>query len=579
MNWIVKQIEKAQPFFKKLSANIYLQAVRDGFISLMPIIIFSSIFILVADVPNIWGFYWPTGVSDSLNKVYNFSMGVLSLMAAANVARALTRSKNVRLPKVDQMPEAAVMFGAQISFLLVAVDPFTNKEGLYFSTAYMGTKGLICAFLVAFIVPNIYYLCFKHHITIKLPEQVPQNISSAFTNIIPFAFSTTFFWLFDVVFRTLTHTNLAAWIIQALSPLFTAADGYAGLAIVYGAMAFFWFIGIQGPSIVEPAVTAIYLTNVEANLHAFQAGAHATNILAQGTQYFVATIGGTGATLIITYMFALMSKSKELKAVGRASAIPVSFGVNEPILFGAPLILNPIFFLPFIITPILNVWLFKFFVDVLGMNAFIYNLPWTTPGPIGLYMGTGFAALSLVLIAAILVLDFVCYYPFFKVYDAQKVAEEASSGADTIESEKNNDAPVAVDSGAIPLSITKDGKDLNILVICAGGGTSGILANSLNKMAKQDDLPVEAAAAAYGAHGDLLPDMDVVVLAPQMDAMRDSLQAEADKADVKMITTTGKQYIDLTRHADKALDFIVNRLKGVDGAVDSGHTPESPAAV
>ncbi|KRM87068.1 PTS lactose transporter subunit IIBC [Lacticaseibacillus thailandensis] len=573
MNWIVKQIEKAQPFFKKLSANIYLQAVRDGFISLMPIIIFSSIFILVADVPNIWGFYWPTAVSDSLNKVYNFSMGVLSLMAAANVARALTRSKNVRLPKVDQMPEAAVMFGAQISFLLVAVDPFTTKTGAYFDTAYMGTKGLICAFLVAFIVPNIYYVCFKHHITIKLPEQVPQNISSAFTNIIPFAFATTFFWLFDVVFRTLTHTNLAAWIIQVLSPLFTAADGYLGLAIVYGAMAFFWFIGIQGPSIVEPAVTAIYLTNVEANLHAFQAGAHATNILAQGTQYFIATIGGTGATLVITYMFALMSKSKELKAVGRAGAIPVSFGVNEPILFGAPLILNPIFFLPFIITPILNVWLFKIFVDVLGMNAFIYNLPWTTPGPIGIFMGTGFAMLSLLFIVLILVLDFACYYPFFKVYDAQKVAEEAAAAADGT-APATEATPVEIDSGEIPLSMTKDGKNLNIMVICAGGGTSGILANSLNKMAKEDNLPVEAAAAAYGAHGDLLPDMDVVVLAPQMDAMRDSLKAEADASNVKMITTTGKQYIDLTRHADKALDFIINKLRGND---DGSDTPNSPA--
>ncbi|MDN5575697.1 MAG: PTS transporter subunit EIIC, partial [Pediococcus sp.] len=246
MNRIVKQIEKAQPFFRKLAANIYLQAVRDGFISLMPIIIFSSIFILVANVPNIWGFFWPTAVSDNLNRFYNYSMGVLSLMAAANVARALTRNLNVRLPKIDQIPEAAVMFGAQISFLLVAVDPFTNKAGvLFFNTAFMGTKGLICAFLVAFIVPNIYFFCFKHHITIKLPDAVPQNISSAFTNIIPFAFATFFFWIFDMVFRALGNANLAAWIIQVLSPLFTAADGYFGLAIIYGAMAFFWFIGIQ----------------------------------------------------------------------------------------------------------------------------------------------------------------------------------------------------------------------------------------------------------------------------------------------------------------------------------------------
>ncbi|WP_125764222.1 lactose/cellobiose PTS transporter subunit IIB [Companilactobacillus hulinensis] len=578
MNGIVKQIEKAQPFFKKLSANIYLQAVRDGFISLMPIIIFSSLFLLVANVPNIWGFFWPTNVSDGLLKVYNYSMGVLSLMAAANVARALTGSLNLRLPKINQIPTASVMFAAQIAFLLVAVDPFNNKLGLFFTTGYMGTKGLLAAFLVGFIVPNLYYVCFKNHITIKMPDAVPQNISSAFANIIPFALSTSVFALFDIGFRAATGTNLAAWIIQVLAPLFTAADGYVGLAIIYGAMAFFWFIGIQGPSIVEPAVTAIYLSNVEANLKMFQAGGHATDVLAQGTQYFVATLGGTGATLVITYMFALMAKSSELKAVGRAAAIPVSFGVNEPILFGAPLILNPVFFIPFLLTPILNVWLFKFFIDHLGMNGFIYNLPWTTPGPIGLYMGTGFSIQALILVFLLLAVDFIFYYPFFKAYDAQKVQEEAEKAAEDkangIDPNADTSAVVATAAGDIPLGLTKDKKDLNILVICAGGGTSGILANALNKMSKEKDLPVEAAAAAYGAHGDLLPDMDVVVLAPQMDAMRDTLKQEADKSNVKMITTTGKQYIDLTRHADKALHFIVGKL---DGTSDDKDTDADPA--
>lgn len=569
MSTIVKQIEKAQPFFKKLSANIYLQAVRDGFISLMPIIIFSSLFILVADVPNIWGFYWPTNVSDGLMKIYNFSMGVLSLMAAANVARALTKNLNLRLPKINQIPTAAVMFSAQISFLLVAVDPFTNKAGaLFFTEGYMGTKGLLAAFLVGFIVPNIYYFSFKNHLTLKMPDAVPQNISSAFANIIPFALATSFFGLFDIFFRMATGTNLAAWIIQVLAPLFTAADGYVGLAIVYGAMAFFWFIGIQGPSIVEPAVTAIYLTNVETNMKIVQAGGHATHILAQGTQYFVATLGGTGATLVITYMFALWAKSKELKAIGRAAAIPVSFGVNEPILFGAPLILNPIFFIPFIGAPILNVWLFKIFVDYFGMNGFVFNLPWTTPGPIGLIMGVRFSIQAVILAVALIVMDVIVYYPFFKAYDTQKVQEEAKKAA---EAEANGesgvettDAVVATDAGDIPLGLTKDKKNLNILVICAGGGTSGILANALNKMAKEKDLPIEAAAAAYGAHGDLLPDMDVTVLAPQMDAMKDSLKKEADASNVKMITTSGKQYIDLTRHADKALSFIIDKLKGND---------------
>ena len=580
MNAVIKQIEKAQPFFQKVAANKYLRAVRDGFIALMPIIIFSSIFLLIANVPLIWHFAWPTKVANALNMFYNMSMGVLALMASSSVAKALTDSFNLDLPKTDQIPTVGVQFTAQVSFVLVAVDTLTDKmNNLYFAVAMIGTKGLICAFLVAFIVPNVYYQCFKHNITIKLPDAVPQNIAGAFKNIIPFAISTFFFWIFSLAFRAATGTNLAAWIIQVLSPLFTAADGYFGLAIVYGAMAFFWFIGIQGPSIVEPAVTAIYLSNVELNLAAWKAGniAGANRILAQGTQYFVATLGGTGATLVITLMFAFMSKSKELKAVGRAASVPVLFGVNEPILFGAPLILNPIFFIPFILTPIANVWLFKIFVDFFHMPGFIYNLPWTTPGTLGLIMGTGFSIGSIILAILLLVVDFVMYYPFFKAYDIQKCSEEAGkidtevsvtdneTQTETSDNtEETTNSPVSEDNvvseSKIPLAKTKDGKSLNVLVLCAGGGTSGILAKALNKLADENNLPLAVAATSFGAHNDLLSGMDIVILAPQMNAMKDELKKECDKNNAKMITTTGKQYIDMTQHADKCLDLIIDNI-------------------
>lgn len=570
MNSVIKQIEKAQPFFRKMAANKYLRAVRDGFIGLMPIIIFSSIFLLIANVPMIWHYSWPKGVADALNMFYNMSMGVLSLMAASTVSKALADSLNLELPKTSQIPVVGVQFTAQVSFILIAVDTLvTNNGNLYFATQMIGTKGLLCAFLVAFITPNVYYFCFKHNITIKLPDAVPQNIAEAFKNIIPFAIATFFFWGFTLIFRALTSTNLAAWIIQILSPLFTAADGYLGLAVVYGAMAFFWFIGIQGPSIVEPAVTAIYLSNVEANLAAWKAGnpAGAHYILAQGTQYFVATLGGTGATLVITFMFAFWSKSKELKAVGRAASIPVVFGVNEPILFGAPLILNPTFFLPFILTPIANVWLFKIFVDVLHMPGFIYNLPWTTPGPLGLIMGTGFAGWSFILAILIIIVDVVMYYPFFKAYDAEKCAEEATKdeGA-TIATSKENKTLAAVNDSnkTIPLEKTKDGQALNVLVLCAGGGTSGILAKALNKLAKEKQLPLIAAATAFGSHHDLIKGMDLVILAPQMDTMKDELKKECDQNGAQMITTTGKQYIQMTQHADQCLQLIITDLNGGD---------------
>lgn len=165
--------------------------------------------------------------------------------------------------------------------------------------------------------------------------------------------------------------------------LFSAADGYLGITLIFGAYAFFWFVGIHGPSIVEPAIAAITYANIDANLHLIQAGQHADKVITSGTQMFIVTMGGTGATLIVPFLFMWICKSERNRAIGRASVVPTFFGVNEPILFGAPIVLNPIFFVPFIFAPIVNVWIFKFFVDTLNMNSFSANLPWVTPGSVG----------------------------------------------------------------------------------------------------------------------------------------------------------------------------------------------------
>ena len=309
-----------------------------------------------------------------------------------------------------------------ICLLLLAVEPI--KGG--WSADFMGSKGLLSAFVVAFSVPNIYKFFVARDITIKLPDEVPHFIAQTFADLIPLSVAVFIFWLVSTVFKNVTGILFSAWILELFKPLFVAADGYIGIAIIYGAMAMFWFVGIHGPSIVEPAVTAIYIANIEANLQIATAGGHATNILTHPTSYFVATLGGTGATLMFCAMCAFLAKSKQLKAVGRASIIPVCFAVNEPILFGAPIVLNPVLFVPFIAAPIANVWIFKFFVDNLGMNSFLYILPWTTPAPIGLVIATGFAKLAFVLAPLLLIVDAVLYYPFFRVYDTQLVARETA---------------------------------------------------------------------------------------------------------------------------------------------------------
>lgn len=555
MNVLVSRIEKMKPTFEKISNNPYLRAIRDGFISLIPVILFSSIFLLVAYVPNIFDFYWSGETEAVIMKAYNYSMGILGLLMSSTVAKSLTDNFNSKLPKTNQINTVSTTVAAIISFLLLGVDPLEGG----FATGYMGTKGLLTAFVVGFVVPNIYRLCIKNNITVKMPEEVPGNISQTFKDLIPMTLSVVFFWLFDLGFRNLVGTNFSEKIIELFQPIFSAADGYLGLALIFGAMAFFWFVGIHGPSIVEPAVAAIYITNVETNLQLYQNGEHANRILSQGTQYFVATLGGTGATLVITLMFAFLARSKQLRTIGRASSVPVLFGVNEPMLFGAPIVLNPIFFIPFILTPILNVWLFKFFVDALGMNGFIYNLPWTTPGPLGLIMGTGFAFQAIILMLVLLVVDFLVYFPFFKAYDNELLEKERTQESEVVEEKLEAAEEQAVTAAAAEaMADTKTEK--KILVLCANGATSAMLANAIKKGAKQKDIPLDSTAMAYGQHKDLIGEFDLIILAPQMASMLGELEEDVKGYKTKAVSTSGAEYVALARTPEQALNFVFETL-------------------
>ena len=574
MNKLIAYIEKGKPFFEKLSRNIYLRAIRDGFIAGMPVILFSSIFILIAFVPNSWGFKWSDETVAFLMKPYSYSMGILAVLVAGTTAKSLTDSVNRSMEKTNQINYMSTLLAAIVGLLMLAADPIkevvtetVSKDGL--ATGFLGTKGLLSAFLAAFVTVAIYKVCVKNNVTIRMPDEVPPNISQVFKDVIPFTLSVCSLYALDLLARHFVGASVAESIGKFFAPLFSAADGYLGITIIFGAFAFFWFVGIHGPSIVEPAIAAITYANAEVNLNLIQQGMHADKILTSGTQMFIVTMGGTGATLVVPFMFMWLTKSKRNRAIGRASVVPTFFGVNEPILFGAPIVLNPIFFIPFIFAPIANVWIFKFFVDTLGMNSFTSNLPWTTPGPLGIVLGTNFQVLSFILAALLIVVDVVIYYPFLKVYDEQILEEERSGKSNDSLKEKvaanfntaKADAileKAGVEGEPVQNNITKE---TNVLVLCAGGGTSGLLANALNKAAAEYNVPVKAAAGGYGAHREMLPEFDLVILAPQVASNYEDMKAETDKLGIKLAKTEGAQYIKLTRDGKGALAFVQEQFQ------------------
>lgn len=537
----------------------------------MPVILFSSLFLLIAFVPNVFGFKWDKEMEGILMKPYNYTMGLVALLVAGTTAKSLTDSYNRKLESTNQINFISTMLASICGFLFLAADP--AKEG-GFLNAFLGTKGLLTAFISAFVTVIVYNFFIKRNITIKMPKEVPPNISQVFKDIFPFSAVILILYGFDLTVRATIETNVAAAVLKVFEPLFTAANGWIGITIIFGAFALFWFVGIHGPSIVEPAIAAITYANIEANFKLIQAGEHADNVITSGTQMFIVTMGGTGATLVVPFMFMWIAKSKRNRAIGRASVVPTFFGVNEPILFGAPLVLNPVFFIPFVLTPIVNVWIFKFFVDVLGMNSFSVNLPWTTPAPLGIAMGTQFALLSFVLALVLIIVDIIIYYPFLKVYDNEILEEEAGNKESNSELQdkvaanfdtKKADAILASHSNTEAESTSDLTNNIteqtNVLVLCAGGGTSGLLANALNKAAEEYHVPVKAAAGGYGAHNDIMKDYQLIILAPQVASNFEDIKQDTDKLGIKLVKTQGVEYINLTRDGQAALAFVQKQFE------------------
>lgn len=573
MNAIIKQIEKHQATFQKISRNIYLSAIKDGFLAAMPVILFSSIFILIAAIPPIFGVTLPASFETWLWKIYDFTMGLVGMLVAGTTARCLAGSMNRKMPDGKVINETSVMLASICGMLLLAV----NKTDGAFVADYMGTKGLLSAFVAAFITVNMYKFCIKRDITIKMPPEVPGSISQNFRDVFPFSFSVVVCAIIDLVSRYFINAPFGEMFSKLLSPLFSAAESYPGMALIWFLVPMFWFVGVHGPSVVKPGLSSALYGNTEANLKLFQNGEHPFHSLTENFGNFIGELGGTGATFIVPIIFILLMRSKQLKAVGKASIIPVMFAVNEPLLFAAPIILNPYFLVPFCLAPVANVLIGKVFIDVFGMNGFMYVLPWATPGPIGTVLSTNFQPISFVLAATLLIVDFFIYMPFCKAYDKVLVEQEAQRSEEIDEVEElapelspnvaaavvdGNETVVIENSPEISSKASGKGIDeyLNVLVLCAGAGTSAMLANALKKGASETGKHINAAAGSYGSHYDIMNNYDVIVLAPQVNSYYEDIKMDTDKLGIKLIATKGAQYINLTRDPKGAVDFVLGEL-------------------
>lgn len=534
MDKLVAAIEKQQGKFEKISTNNYMMAIKDGFIATMPLIMFSSFLMIIIMIPKNFGVELPSPAIAWMRKVYMLTMGVLGVIVSGTVAKSLAGNVNRKMPPGKVINDTSAMLAAICGYLVLTV-----------------------TLVSAFITVNVYRFCIKRDITIHLPKEVPGAISQAFRDIFPFSFVLLISGLLDIVSRFSLDVPFAQVFQQLLTPIFKGAESYPAMMLIWFMCALLWFVGIHGPSIVLPAVTALQLSNMEENAQLLANGQFPYHSLTPNFGNYIAAIGGTGATFVVPFILIFFMRSKQLKSVGKATITPVLFAVNEPLLFGMPVILNPYLFVPFLMTPPVNVFLGKVFIDFFGMNGFYIQLPWAFPGPLGLLIGTNFQSISFVFLSLILVVDILIYLPFCRAYDRQLLMKEyvASSNDIILEEETSEIMPGELDE--------IKSKELKVLVLCAGSGTSAQLANAINEGAQLAEVRVIANSGAYGAHYDIMGVYDLIILAPQVRSYYREMKVDAERLGIQIVATRGMEYIHLTKSPSKSLQFVLEHYQAV----------------
>lgn len=425
MNNFVNFLEaKILPVANKMGQQRHMTAIRKGIIATLPLTIVGSFFTILSNmpIPAVANFLAP--YQAILDIPFRFTVGILSLYATFGIASALAESY-----KMDTLSSGIL---AVLAFLVATVQPVkVNADvknvitaGRYINIANLSASSLFAAIATALISVEIYHFLEKKNITIKMPEGVPPEVSNSFVALFPAAIILILFW----IVRDIFNFNIATFISNILMPLkgFLVGNSLAGGLTTVFFICGFWTLGIHGAAIMDPIVRPFWEMSIATNMNQFHAGVSATHLSTIFTEQFLqwfVWIGGAGGTLALVVLF-MFSKSKYLKDLGKLSILPGLFNINEPIIFGAPIVLNPILGIPFILAPLVTTTISYFATTSHLVPMMMVRLPFTIPAPIAAIMSTNWSWNALILSVVNFIIYIIIYYPFFKVFEKQQLEKE-----------------------------------------------------------------------------------------------------------------------------------------------------------
>ena len=411
------------PLTEKIGKNKYLTSIRDGFLLTTPLLIIGSFFLLIANFPIVgWTEFWARFFGENwtayMAKPTNATFDIMAILAVIGIAYSFAREL-----KVDKLSGAAVALVSWFILMPYKVsDGTTTLSGIPLD--WIGSKGIFIGIITTFVSIHIYAWVIKKGWIIKMPKGVPPAVSQSFAALLPSAVVLTIFFLINSLLALTPYNNAFEFIFRFLQqPLLVLGNTLGAVIVAMGFQHFFWFFGINGGSIVGSIMQPILTPLSIENLAAYQAGTTIPNVINQQFYDLFTTFGGAGSTLSMLIAMIILCKSKRIKNLSKISVVPALFGINEPVVFGLPIVLNPTILIPFLLTPLVNI-VISYFSMVSGLVPFTsgISIPWTTPVIVSGFLTTGWRGALLQLI--LVIIGVFIYMPFVKMMDKQYQNEE-----------------------------------------------------------------------------------------------------------------------------------------------------------
>lgn len=415
--------KKVMPFANKMAKQRHLASMRDAFMSLLPITLMGGVAAILKSPPvtenstNVFLLKWAefaTNNSEILNWLFTFTLGGMSLYISIGITHFLCKYYKIE----SFLPSLFVIVG----FFLLVTNPIQlGYESKSIEIGYIDGKGLIPAILISIITVELYrFMKVRNFGRIKMPESVPASLSDVFGAFVPGFIIIIIYISIFTIFNKMDAT-LPKFLFGLLAPTFKAADSIFFVVIITLLTHLLWFFGIHDAALAG-IMGPIRDGNLSINAAAKVAGEQLPNTFTTPFWVYFVAIGGCGAVLGLAILL-ITAKSKQLKTIGKMGIVPAIFGISEPLIFGVPLMLNPVFLIPFIFAATINA-IVAFLAMSQGMVERTFSmLSWNMPSVVGAFFST-LDWKAVVLVIGLIIVDIIIYYPFFKVYDKQLLAQE-----------------------------------------------------------------------------------------------------------------------------------------------------------